>query len=221
MTTSNASIAPAASTSIAPAANRLAARGLTCFGNTKAARYILQRAGLVRTGGNSANGLLAIGGASLAINRLLARAAGASIGDLLAAAAACPRVSNPLGKVSSHLANSAAYAAEARAAAAGILQAARQAGLDSLPPYLLVNGQVYTGPLTRGTVKAWPPTTRLESPLLRWIAEQTQAHAPAAPAPAEAQAEEPAQEPAEPTPAPAVKQRRTKASKAQQGALLA
>lgn len=165
--------------SFASAATRTAARATARTGSVvapKAVRPTLQSVKLVRTGGNSANGLLAIGGASLLINQRLAMQGGVTITALLTDVAACPRVSNPLGKVGDHLGNNLAYAAPARLAACGIWQALRADGLTNGLPALCINGK----PVDRVTRKQLSvlanslPDAVLTSPLLAAIAAYTQ-----------------------------------------------
>lgn len=165
--------------SFVSAAARTAARATARTGNVvpaKAVRPTLQSVKLVRTGGNSANGLLAIGGASLVINQRLARQEGVGIAALLQEVAACPRVSNPIGKTSDHLSNNLAYAAPARLAACGIWQALKADGIINGLPALCVDGK----PLDHMTRKQLSvlansmPGAVLTSPLLAAIAAYTQ-----------------------------------------------
>lgn len=163
---------------VASAAQRMAARVTARTGQVtaqKAVRPVLQAVKLVRTGGNSANGLLAIGGASLLINNALAQQQGATAADLLAAVAACPRVSNPVGKLSDHAQNCIAYATAARLAAAGIWQTLQAAGLvvdGQTVPALTVDGKPVPS-MTRKQLSALPAPAVLASPLLAAIAALT------------------------------------------------
>lgn len=163
---------------VASAAQRMAARVTARTGQVtaqKAVRPTLQAVKLVRTGGNAANGLLAIGGASLVINQRLAKQEGATAGDLLTAVTACPRVSNAIGKVSDHAQNCIAYATAARLAAAGIWQALQAAGLvvgGQTVPALTVDGKPVPS-MTRKQLSALPGTAVLSSPLLAAIAALT------------------------------------------------
>lgn len=122
---------------------------------------------LVSLGGDAANGLLAIGGASLVINGLLQT--GVSVQDLYAAVAEQPTVKNPVNKVRDHVRNMAHYALPPQMAASGITVALRKAGVvcagDPMPAVLTVNGIAYTG---KGydLQKRLLPTDKLESPLL-------------------------------------------------------
>lgn len=167
-------------TSIMAAAQRVAARRTAAdhkIMTAKAVRPVLQDAKLVRTGGNSANGLLAIGGASLVINNALGRQEGSTATDLLTAVAACPRVSNAIGKTSDHLQNCLAYAAKARLAVCGAWAALRSAGLvtadgQATVPALCVNGTPVPS-MTRKQLAALPGTAVLSSPLLAAIAALT------------------------------------------------
>ena len=165
-------------TSIMAAAQRVATRRTVRTGQVTAAkevRPLLQEVKLVRTGGNAANGLLAVGGASLLINQRLAKQEGATAADLLAAVAACPRVSNVIGKVSDHCQNNLAYAQPAKLAAAGIWQALQAAGLvvdGQTVPALTVDGTPALS-MTRKQLSALPGTAVLSSPLLAAIAALT------------------------------------------------
>lgn len=161
------------------AATRTAARATARTGNVvpaKAVRPTLQNVKLVRTGGNAANGLLAIGGASLVINQRLARQEGVTITALLQEVATCPRVSNPLGKVSDHLSNNLAYAVPARLAACGIWQALKADGIINGLPALCVDGKPHNH-ITRKQLSMLAngmPGAVLTSPLLAAIAAYTQ-----------------------------------------------
>lgn len=163
---------------IMAAAQRVAARRTTRTGQVtvaKQVRPLLQEVKLVRTGGNAANGLLAIGGASLVINNALAKQEGTSVTDLLTAVAACPRVSNAIGKTSDHCQNNIAYAAPAKLAAAGIWQALQAAGLvvdGQTVPALTVDGKPALS-LTRKQLATLPAPAVLASPLLAAIAALT------------------------------------------------
>ena len=163
---------------VASAAQRMAARVTARTGQVtaqKAVRPTLQAVKLVRTGGNSANGLLAIGGASLLINQRLGRQEGTTTADLLTAVAACPRVSNVIGKVSDHAQNCLAYATAARLAAAGIWQALQAAGLvvdGQTVPALTVDGKAVPS-MTRKQLAVLPGTAVLTSPLLAAVAALT------------------------------------------------
>lgn len=168
--------------SFVSAAARTAARATARTGNVvpaKAVRPVLQSVRLVRTGGNAANGLLAVGGASLLINQRLATQGGVTIAALLQEVAACPRVSNPLAKASDHLANNIAYATPARLAACGIWQALKTDGLANGLPALCVDGKVVNHITRKGlqTLAAALPTAVLTSPLLAAIAAYTQGKA--------------------------------------------
>ena len=167
-------------TTIMAAAQRVATRR-TAAGHkvvtAKAVRPMLQEVRLVRTGGNAANGLLAIGGASLVINNALSRQEGATAAALLTAVAACPRVSNPVGKVSDHLQNCLAYAAKSRLAVCGAWTALRSAGLvtadgQATVPALCVDGKPVPS-MTRKQLSALPAPAVLTSPLLGAIAALT------------------------------------------------
>ena len=167
-------------TTIMAAAQRVAARRAAAdhkVVTAKAVRPVLQDAKLVRTGGNAANGLLAIGGASLVINQRLAQPQGSTAADLLTAVAACPRVSNPVGKVSDHLQNCLAYAAKSRLAVCGAWAALRSAGLVTMDgqatvPALTVDGKPALS-MTRKQLSALPAPAVLASPLLAAIAALT------------------------------------------------
>ena len=166
-------------TSIMAAAQRVATRRTAAdhkVVTAKAMRPLLQEVKLVRTGGNSANGLLAIGGASLVINNALAQQQGSTAADLLTAVAACPRVSNAIGKVSDHLQNCLAYSAKARLAVCGAWAALRSAGLVTTDgqtvPALTVDGKPALS-MTRKQLSALPGTAVLTSPLLAAIAALT------------------------------------------------
>lgn len=167
-------------TSIMAAAQRVATRRTAAdhkIVTAKETRPMLQEVKLVRTGGNAANGLLAIGGASLLINQQLAQPQGATIGTLLPAVAACPRVSNAVGKTSDHLQNCLAYAAKARLAVCGAWAALRSAGLvttdgQATVPALCVDGKPVPS-MTRKQLQALPSTAVLTSPLLAAIAALT------------------------------------------------
>lgn len=164
--------------SFASAAVRTATRATARTGSVvapKAVRPVLQSVKLVRTGGNSANGLLAIGGASLVINQRLARQGGVTIAALLQEVATCPRVSNPLGKVGDHLGNNIAYAAPARLAACGIWQALKADGLTNGLPALCINGKPVDHVTRKGlqTLANSLPDAVLTSPLLAAIAAYT------------------------------------------------
>lgn len=167
-------------TSIMAAAQRVATRRTAAdhkVVTAKAVRPVLQGAKLVRTGGNAANGLLAIGGASLVINNALSRQEGATAADLLTAVAACPRVSNVIGKVSDHLQNCLAYSVKARLAVCGAWAALRSAGLVTMDgqatvPALCVDGKPVPS-MTRKQLSALPGTAVLASPLLAAIAALT------------------------------------------------
>lgn len=173
-TNSTTTNAPAIMAAAQRAANRRTAR----TGQVTAAKEVrptLQAVKLVRTGGNAANGLLAIGGASLLINQRLGRQEGSTAADLLAAVAACPRVSNPVGKVSDHCQNNLAYAQPAKLAAAGIWQALQAAGLvvdGQTVPALTVDGKPALS-MTRKQLSALPAPAVLASPLLAAIAALT------------------------------------------------
>lgn len=167
-------------TTIMAAAQRVATRR-TAAGHTvvtaKAVRPMLQEVRLVRTGGNAANGLLAIGGASLVINQRLAKQEGSTAAALLTAVAACPRVSNAIGKVSDHLQNCIAYSVKARLAVCGAWTALRSAGLvtadgQATVPALTVDGKPALS-MTRKQLSALPGTAVLASPLLGAIAALT------------------------------------------------
>ena len=143
----------------------------------KAVRPMLQEVKLVRTGGNAANGLLAIGGASLLINQQIAQQQGATVGTLLPAVAACPRVSNAIGKTSDHLQNCIAYSAKARLTVCGAWAALRSAGLvttdgQATVPALCLDGKPVPS-MTRKQLLALPSTAVLTSPLLAAIAALT------------------------------------------------
>lgn len=167
-------------TSIMAAAQRMAARRTAAdhkIMTAKETRPVLQEARLVRTGGNAANGLLAVGGASLVINQRLGCQEGSTAADLLTAVAACPRVSNAIGKVSDHLQNCLAYSIKARLAVCGAWAALRSAGLvttdgQGTVPALCVNGQPVPS-MTRKQLQALPGTAVLTSPLLAAIAALT------------------------------------------------
>ena len=167
-------------TSIMAAAQRVATRRTAAdhkIVTAKAVRPVLQNAKLVRTGGNAANGLLAIGGASLVINNALSRQEGATAADLLTAVAACPRVSNAIGKVSDHLQNCLAYSVKARLAVCGAWAALRSAGLVTMDgqatvPALTVDGKPALS-MTRKQLSAMPAPAVLASPLLAAIAALT------------------------------------------------
>lgn len=166
-------------TSIMAAAQRVATRRTAAdhkVMTAKAVRPVLQDAKLVRTGGNAANGLLAIGGASLVINNALAQQQGSTAADLLAAVAACPRVSNAIGKTSDHLQNCIAYAAKARLAVCGAWAALRSAGLVTADgqtvSVLCVDGKPVPS-MTRKQLSVLPGTAVLTSPLLAAIAALT------------------------------------------------
>lgn len=164
--------------SFAAAATRTAARATARTGSVvapKAVRPVLQSVKLVRTGGNSANGLLAIGGASLLINKALSTQSGVTVAALLTDVAACPRVSNPLGKVSDHLGNNLAYAAPARLAACGIWQALKADGLTNGLPALCIDGKPVDRVTRKGlqTLANALPGAVLTSPLLAAIAAYT------------------------------------------------
>lgn len=177
-TTTNSNVTT--NTSIMAAAQRVAARRTAAdhkIMTAKAVRPVLQDAKLVRTGGNAANGLLAIGGASLVINNALAQQQGSTAADLLAAVAACPRVSNAIGKVSDHLQNCLAYSAKARLAVCGAWAALRSAGLvtadgQATVPALTIDGKPALS-MTRKQLSALPGTAVLTSPLLAAIAALT------------------------------------------------
>ena len=179
-TTSNVTTSNVTTTSIMAAAQRMAARRTAAdhkVVTAKAVRPVLQDARLVRTGGNAANGLLAIGGASLVINNALAQQQGSTAADLLTAVAACPRVSNTIGKVSDHLQNCLAYSAKARLAVCGAWAALRSAGLvttdgQATVPALCVDGKPALS-MTRKQLSALPGTAVLSSPLLAAIAALT------------------------------------------------
>lgn len=164
------------SVTIMAAAQRMAARRTAAdhkVVTAKETRPVLQEVKLVRTGGNAANGLLAIGGASLLINQQLAQQQGITVGALLPAVAACPRVSNAIGKTSDHLQNCIAYAAKARLTVCGAWAALRSAGLvtndgQTTVPALCVNGMPVPS-MTRKQLQALPSTTVLTSPLLAAI----------------------------------------------------
>lgn len=166
--------------SIMAAAQRVAARRTAAdhkIMTAKAVRPVLQDAKLVRTGGNAANGLLAISGASLVINNALAQQQGSTAADLLTAVAACPRVSNAIGKTSDHLQNCIAYSAKARLAVCGAWVALRSAGLvtadgQGTVPALCVDGKPVPS-MTRKQLSALPGTAVLSSPLLAAIAALT------------------------------------------------
>lgn len=170
----------ATTTSIMAAAQRVATRRTAAdhkVVTAKAVRPVLQDAKLVRTGGNAANGLLAIGGASLVINNALGRQEGSTAADLLTAVAACPRVSNAIGKTSDHLQNCIAYAAKSRLAVCGAWAALRSAGLvttdgQATVPALCVDGKPVPS-MTRKQLAALPGTAVLASPLLAAIAALT------------------------------------------------
>ena len=163
---------------IMAAAQRVAARRTAAdhkVVTAKAMRPILQDARLVRTGGNSANGLLAIGGASLVINQRLAQQQGVTVAALLPAVATCPRVKNVVGKTSDHLQNCIAYAVKARLTVCGAWAALRNAGLvvdGQTVPALCVDGKPATS-MTRAQLQALPGTAVLTSPLLAAIAALT------------------------------------------------
>ena len=163
---------------VASAAQRMAARVTARTGQVtaqKAVRPVLQAVKLVRTGGNAANGLLAVGGASLVVNQRLSHQEGATAADLLTAVAACPRVSNAVGKVSDHAQNCIAYATPARLAAAGIWQALQAAGLvadGQTVPALTIDGRPALS-MTRKQLSALPAPAVLASPLLAAIAALT------------------------------------------------
>ena len=167
-------------TSIMAAAQRVATRRTAAdhkVMTAKAVRPLLQEVKLVRTGGNAANGLLAIGGASLVINQQLAQQQGATVGTLLPAVAACPRVQNAVGKTSDHLQNCIAYSAKARLAVCGAWAALRSAGLVTVDgqatvPALCVDGKPVPS-MTRKQLSALPSTAILTSPLLAAIAALT------------------------------------------------
>lgn len=179
VTTTNATT-NAATTTIMAAAQRVAARRTAAdhkIMTAKAVRPVLQDAKLVRTGGNAANGLLAIGGASLVINNALAQQQGSTAADLLTAVAACPRVQNAIGKTSDHLQNCLAYSAKARLAVCGAWAALRSADLvtadgQATVPALTVDGKPVMS-MTRKQVQALPGTAVLSSPLLAAIAALT------------------------------------------------
>lgn len=180
-TTKSAPVAVATKpVTIMAAAQRMAARRTANDGKpvtAKAVRPVLQDVKLVRTGGNAANGLLAIGGASLLINQQIAQQQGATVGTLLPAVAACPRVSNAIGKVSDHLQNCIAYSAKARLSVCGAWAALRSAGLVTVDgqatvPALCVDGKPATS-MTRKQLAALPSTAVLTSPLLAAIAALT------------------------------------------------
>ena len=166
--------------SIMAAAQRVAARRTATdhkIMTAKAVRPVLQDAKLVRTGGNAANGLLAVGGASLVINNALAAQGGATVAALLPAVAACPRVQNAVGKTSDHLQNCIAYSAKARLAVCGAWAALRSAGLvtadgQATVPALTVDGKPALS-MTRKQLSALPGTAVLSSPLLAAIAALT------------------------------------------------
>lgn len=165
---------------IMAAAQRMAARRTAVdhkVVTAKETRPVLQDVKLVRTGGNAANGLLAIGGASLLINQQIAQQQGATVGTLLPAVAACPRVSNAIGKTSDHLQNCIAYAAKARLTVCGAWAALRNAGLvtadgQATVPALCVDGKSVPS-MTRKQLSALPGTAVLSSPLLAAIAALT------------------------------------------------
>lgn len=167
-------------TSIMAAAQRVATRRTAAdhkIMTAKAVRPVLQDAKLVRTGGNAANGLLAVGGASLLINQQIAQQQGATVAALLPAVAACPRVSNAIGKTSDHLQNCLAYSAKARLAVCGAWAALRSAGLVTVDgqatvPALCVDGKPVPS-MTRKQLSALPSTAVLSSPLLAAIAALT------------------------------------------------
>ena len=180
-TTKSAPVAVATKpVTIMAAAQRMAARRTANDGKpvtAKAVRPVLQEVKLVRTGGNAANGLLAIGGASLLINQQIAQQQGATVGTLLPAVAACPRVSNAIGKTSDHLQNCIAYAVKARLTVCGAWAALRSAGLvtadgQATVPALCVDGKPVPS-MTRKQLAALPSTTVLTSPLLAAIAALT------------------------------------------------
>lgn len=178
--TTNSTTNTTTNTSIMAAAQRVATRRTAAdhkIMTAKAVRPVLQDAKLVRTGGNAANGLLAIGGASLVINNALAKQEGATAADLLTAVAACPRVSNAIGKVSDHLQNCVAYSAKARLAVCGAWAALRSAGLvtadgQATVPALTIDGKPALS-MTRKQLSALPSTAVLASPLLAAIAALT------------------------------------------------
>lgn len=179
-TTNTTNTTNSTNSSIMAAAQRVAARRTAAdhkIMTAKAVRPVLQDAKLVRTGGNAANGLLAIGGASLVINNALAQQQGSTAADLLTAVAACPRVSNVIGKVSDHLQNCLAYSAKARLAVCGAWAALRSAGLVTVDgqatvPALCVDGKPALS-MTRKQLSALPGTAVLSSPLLAAIAALT------------------------------------------------
>ena len=178
-TTTNSTNSTNSTTTIMAAAQRVAARRTAAdhkIMTAKAVRPMLQEVKLVRTGGNAANGLLAIGGASLVINQKLAKQEGATAADLLTAVAACPRVSNAIGKVSDHLQNCLAYSIKARLAVCGAWTALRSAGLVTADgqtvPALCVDGKPALS-MTRKQLQALPGTAVLASPLLAAIAALT------------------------------------------------
>ena len=178
--TTNTTNATNTTVAIAAAAQRVAARRTAADHKVitaKAVRPMLQEVKLVRTGGNAANGLLAIGGASLLINQQLAQQQGATVAALLPAVAACPRVSNAIGKVSDHLQNCLAYAVKPRLAVCGAWAALRSAGLVTVDgqatvPALCVDGKPVPS-MTRKQLSALPGTAVLASPLLAAIAALT------------------------------------------------
>ena len=179
-TTSDVTTTSNVTTSIMAAAQRVATRRTAAdhkIMTAKAVRPVLQDAKLVRTGGNAANGLLAVGGASLVINNALAQQQGATVAALLPAVAACPRVQNAVGKTSDHLQNCIAYSAKARLAVCGAWAALRSAGLVTVDgqatvPALCVDGKPVPS-MTRKQLSALPSTAILTSPLLAAIAALT------------------------------------------------
>lgn len=176
--TTNVTTTNATTPTIMAAAQRAANRRTARTGQVTAAkqlRPVLQAVSLVRTGGNSANGLLAIGGASLVINNALAQQQGVTVDALLPAVAACPRVQNAIGKTSDHCQNNIAYATPAKLAAAGIWQALQATGLvvdGQTVPALTVDGMRVTS-MTRKQLATLPGTAVLSSPLLAAIAALT------------------------------------------------
>lgn len=179
-TTTNVTTTSNVTTSIMAAAQRVATRRTAAdhkVMTAKAVRPVLQDAKLVRTGGNAANGLLAIGGASLVINNALAAQGGTTVAALLPAVAACPRVQNTISKTSDHLQNCIAYSAKARLAVCGAWAALRSAGLvtadgQATVPALCVDGKPVPS-MTRKQLSTLPGTAVLSSPLLAAIAALT------------------------------------------------
>lgn len=165
---------------IMSASQKMANRASTFTGRAvtaKECRDKLQNKGIVRTGGNSANGLLAIGGASLVIN--VALVTGVTVAALLSSVTACPRVSKPVNKIADHLQNSFKYADPSRLAACGITAALRADNLyntdRSTVPYLTVNDAPVAS-MTATQLQALPSDAVLRSPLLAAIGAYTSGH---------------------------------------------